>query len=56
MTFRICRTVRKCGTAQCGRTIPHQNFFIAFLDELGNSKHFEPYFFFGDFWAKLAKS
>ncbi len=27
-------------------------FFFAFLDELGNSKHFEPYFFFGDFWAK----
>ena len=54
MTFRTCRTVRKCGAALCGRTIPHRNFFIAFLDELGNFKHFEPYLFFGQFLVKSA--
>ena len=54
MTFRTCRTVRKCGAALCGRTIPHRNFFIAFLDELGNFKHFEPYLFFGHFLVKSA--
>ena len=45
MPFRTCRTVRKCGAALCGRTIPYRNFFIAFLDELGNFKPFETYFF-----------
>ena len=40
-----------CAAAQF-RTLPHSKFFIGFLDELGNFKHFETYFFFGDFWAK----
>ena len=40
-----------CGPAQF-RTIPHSNFFIPFLAELGNSKHFEPYLFFGQFVVK----
>ena len=31
-----------------------QNFFIPFLAELGNSKHFEPYLFFGQFLVKSA--
>ena len=53
MTFRTCRTVRKCGAALCGRTIPHRNFFIAILDELGNFKPFEPYLFF---WSKVRPS
>ena len=29
-----------------------EKIFFAFLDELGNFKHFETYFFFGDFWGK----
>ena len=33
-----------CVAAQCG-----QNFFIPFLAELGNSKHFETYLFFAIF-------
>ena len=36
------------------RTIPHQIFFIAFLEELDNFKHFEPYLFFGQFLVKSA--
>ena len=31
-----------------------QNFFIAFLDELGNFKHFETYFFLAIFGPKIA--
>jgi len=27
--------------------MPHSKIFIPFLDELGNFKHFETYFFFG---------
>ena len=34
--------------------LPHRNFFIAFLDELGNFKHFEPYLFFGQVLIKSA--
>ena len=30
----------------------NQKFFFAFLDELDNSKHFEPYFFFRNFPLK----
>ena len=50
MTFRICRRVWKCGAAAQFRT---KIFFIAFLDELGNFKHFEPYLFF---WSKVRQS
>ena len=45
------RTVRKCGAAQCGCGWTLK-FFIAFLDELGNSKPFETYLFFGSFWSE----
>ena len=38
----------QCG---CGWTL---NFFIAFLDELGNFKHFETYFFLAIFGPKIA--
>ena len=31
-----------------------KNFFIGFLAELGNFKHFEPHLFFGKFWPFLA--
>ena len=31
-----------------------EKFFIGFLAELGNFKHFEPYLFFGKFWPFLA--
>ena len=38
--------------AERARVTLGQKFFIVFLDELGNFKHFDTYFFFGDFWAK----
>ena len=33
-----------------GRQIGEKNFFIAFLDELGNFEHFETYFIFSPIW------
>ena len=40
----------RASAGACGPV--RQKFFIPFLDELDNFKHFELYFFFGDFWAK----
>ena len=40
--------------ALCGRTV-RSNFFIGFLDELDNSKHFETYLFFAHFRAISAQ-
>ena len=52
MTAHIFSRAARARTIARARVTLRQKIFIAFLDELGNFKHFETYFFFGDFWAK----
>ena len=54
MTARIFSRAARARTSARARVTLRQKFFIAFLDELDNSKHFEPYFFFGKFSASAA--
>ena len=52
MASRIFSRAARARRSARARVTLRQKIFIAFLDELDNSKHFEPYFFLAIFWAK----
>ena len=54
MTSRIFSRAARARASARARVTLRQKIFIAFLDELDNSKHFEPYLFFGRFLIKSA--
>ena len=53
MPSRIFSCAARARRSARARVTLRQKFFIAFLDELGNFKHFEPYLFF---WSKVRQS
>ena len=54
MTLEIFSRAARARTPARARVTLRQKIFIAFLDELGNFKHFETYFFWRFLGQKIA--